>query len=286
MQSERYTRQIKAVTGNGTGSIKITPSPGMRLHELLVRMVTVAGVNTLAALVGTITEIRWKVGTTVRAKLSGLILRDWLLLHGTTFDWTGLPNTASEITLPFAPSWFLDNVADSLAWNPALLGGDITVEIDCTQNLTCTVFETVDDNLSAPSSGIITYEVIKPVAGGLSFYVQKEIDLKGRLLAASIYPDSTNGNAITPAALLLGPSDLFAHENLSAADNLEQNERFGLTPAAAGRTANIYDIVPVKADMLARGWDLAAWGDCKINVQAAGAMAGTCSILLARLEAK
>lgn len=286
MFSERYTRQIKAVTGNATGSIKITPSPGMRVHELLLKCVTTGGTNTLAAFVSSITEIRYKVGTAVRTRLSGTVLRDWLLLHGTTYDFSGLPNTQSMITLPFALPWFVENVTDSLAWNPLILGGDITVEMDLTTSPTVTAWEVVDDNLGAPSSGIVTYEVIKPVAGGTSFYVQKEIDLRGKLMAASIYPDSTNSNTITPASLYLGPADTFAHELLDSTSNTELLDRWNLTPAASGRTSGIFDIVAVKSDMLARAWDLVQWGDCKINVQAAAAMAGTCSILLARLEAK
>ena len=284
MQNERYKRQIKSVTGNGTQNLKISPSSGQRLHGLLVTLTVAA--TTLGALVTSLTEIRYKVGTRVRVRLTGTELRDWLLLHGTTFDWTATSTTVYQITLPFAPEWFLDNVSDSLAWNPVLLGGDITVEIDSTQNLTATVFETVDDNLQAPSSGIITLEHIRPVAGSTSFFVEKEIELRGRLLSASIYPDTTNSNAITPAALLLGPSETYAHELLTINQNIEDLDRFSLTPTAAGRSANIYDIVAVKADMLSRGWDLAAWGRAQINVQAAAAMAGVCPIVLARLEGK
>lgn len=286
MLSETYTRQIKTVTGNGTQNLKITPSPGVRLHSLLVRMVTVGGTNTLAALVTSLTEIRYKVGSAVRCRLSGTQLRDWLLLHGTNYDWSGLPNTQSDVTLPFAVPWFMEAVSDSLAWNPAILQGDITVEIDATQNITATVFESVSDDLNAPSSGIITWEVIRPVAGSTNFFVEKEIDLRGKLMAASIYPDTTNSNVITPAALLLGPADTYAHELLNASDNTEFLERWNLNPAATGRTSGIYDIVAVKSDMLSRAWDLGAWRSAKINVQAAAAMAGVCPILLTRLEAK
>lgn len=282
--AERYTRKIKAPTGNGTTSLKITPTPGHRLHGLLVAATYAGGTNTVAGFATNITEIRVKVGTRVRWRLSGTQLRDYLLLHGTTYDWTGNPNTETEMTIPLAPEWYLDNVQDSLAWDPSRLGGDITVELDSTANLTVTAYEIVSDDLGAASSGIITLEVIKPVAGGTAFYMQREIDIRGRLLSASIYPDSTNSNAITPASLYLGPADIFAHETLSASQNTEMLNRYFYTPAASGRTANIYDIVSAKADKLDRAWDLVAWGDCKIKVEAAGAMAGTCSTTLARLE--
>jgi hypothetical protein len=281
-----YTRKIKAIAGNGTGSLKITPSTGKRLHNVQLALTYAGGTNTLAALMTALTEIRVKVGTTVKWRLNGVQLRDWVLLRGTTYDFNGLPNTEAEVTIPLAPEWFLDNVADSLAWNPALLGGDITIELDSTANLTCTAYERVSDDLNAPSSGIITLEVIKPVAGGTAFYVQKEIDIRGALLLASIYPDSGGANEITPASLLLGPDDVFGHETLTSAQNDEQLERFQLTPAASGRSANIYDMCFVKADALSRAINLPGWGEAKIKVEAGGAMSGTCSILLARLEPK
>ena len=285
--AEIYTRRIKAIAGNGTGSLKITPTPGKRLHGMQLQTIYAGGTNTLAALCTALTELRIKVGTAVRSRLNGTQLRDWMLLHGTTYDFNGTPNTTGcQVTVPFAPEWFLDNVADALAWNPAILGGDITVEVDSSASLTVDALERTSDDLNAPSAGIITLEVIKPVAGGKSFFVEKEIDLRGRLLSASIYPDSGGSNEITPASLFIGGNDSYAHEALSSAQNDEQLERYSLTPAASGRTANIYDIVPVKADALSRGFDLAAAGSAKLKVEAASAMSGTCSILLARLEAK
>lgn len=283
---EIYTRRLKAITGDGTANPRITPSANKRIHSLQLQLTYAAGTNTLAGLAAALTEIRVLVGTKPRWRLNGTQLRDFLLLFGTTFDWNGLPNTGAQITLPFAPEWFLENVADSLAWNPALLGGPITVEIDSTMALTCVVYERVSDDLNAVSSGIITLEVIKPVAGGTAFFVEKELNPVGRLMLASIYPDTTNNNAITPASLFVGPDDTYAHEALTSAQNLEALERFSLTPSATGRTANLYDMVFVKGDALSRAIDLARWGSAKFKVEAAGAMAGTCSILLARLEPK
>lgn len=284
--AEIYTRLIKAVTGNGTGSLKIDPTRGKRLHSLQAQLTYAGGTNTLAALMTALTEIRWMVGTKVRTRLNGTKLRDFMLLHGTTYDFNGLPNTGAQVTIPFAPEWFLDNVADSLAWNPAILGGDISVEIDSSASLTAVVYERISDDLDALSSGILTLEEIKPVAGGTAFFVEKEIDIRGRLLSASIYPDTGATNEITPASLFLGGDDVYAHEALTSAQNDEELERYSLTPAASGRTANIYDIVPVKADALSRGWNLEAWGKAKIKVEAGSAMSGTCSIILARLESK
>src|SRR5512138_3572860 len=103
--AEIYTRRLKAITGDGTGSLKITPTAGKRLHSLQLQLTYAGGVNTLAALMTALTEIRALVGTKVRWKLNGTQLRDYMLLHGTTYDFNGLPNTGAQITLAFAPEW-------------------------------------------------------------------------------------------------------------------------------------------------------------------------------------
>lgn len=283
MQSEIYTRLIKTITGNGSTRLKIEPSKNVRLFSLLCTMTYAGGTNTLAALMTAITEVRYKVGTTVRAKFTGTKLRDWMLLHGTPYDFNGLPNTGAQVTLPFSPEFFTDIIHDALAWNPARLGGDITVEIDSTATLTVVAFEELAENLDADSAGILTYETISPVAGGLQFFTNKELELRGRLLSASVYPDSGGSNEITPCGLLL-ENDVFAHEDLTSAQNDETLERKGLTPAASGRSANVYDIVFTKNDMLSRGIDLAAHGKARIKIQAGSAMSGTVDVLLVRQE--
>ena len=142
-------------------------------------------------------------------------------------------------------------------------------------------------DLKAANLGIVTLELIKPVAGGTAFYVQKEIENRGKLISASIYPDSGASNEITPATLFVGRGDFIAHEGLTSAENDERLERMGLTPNASARSsANIYDIVFAQTDALQRAVDLASWGTSKIKVEAAASMSGTCDILLARLEAK
>jgi len=284
--AEIFTRLIKGVAGNGTTSLIITPSKQKRLHGMQLQLSYAGGTNTLAALMTALTAIRVKVGSVAKWNLTGTQLRDFVLLRGTTYDFNGLPNTGAQVTLPLAPEWYIDNVSDSLAWNPALLGGDITIEIDSTASLTCIAYERTSDDLDAPSSGILTLEVIKPVAGGQAFYSSTEFDPRGRLVQASIYPDSTNSNEITPASLIVGRDDAFAYEGLTSAQNDEALERYGLTPAASGRQANIYDMVFVKGDALSRAVNLANWGKAKFKIEAGATMAGTCSILLCRLEPK
>ena len=284
--AEKYYRKIKAVANNGTTNVSWRATVAKRIHAFQFTGTYAGGTNSLAGFVTAMTQIIVKVGSVEKWNLSGTQLRDWLLLFGTTFDFNGsAPNTTGCIvTLPLAPEWFLANVNDSLAWNPKLLGGEISVEITFANATTLTVFEVASDDLDAPSSGIITLESITSVAGGTDFFTGTELEPRGRLISASIYPDSTNSNEITPGGLYLGKNDYPAHEDLTSASNDETLERKGLTPAASGRTANIYDIVAVKDDMLSRGWNLAEWGSAKIRIQAAAAMAGTVKTLVARLE--
>lgn len=282
--AQTYTRLLKGIAGNGTGSLIITPTPGKRIHSLQSQLTYSGGTNTLAALMTALTEIRVLAGSRKIWKLTGTKLRDFMLLRGTTYDFNGLPNTGAQVSFPFAPEWFIENVADSLALNPSLLGAPITVEIDSSASLTAVVYETVSDDLDAPNSGVMTLEEITTVAGGTSFYTDKEFVPRGRLISASIYPDSGGSNEITPASLIVGNNDVYAHEALTSAQNDEQLERKGLTPAASGRTANIYDLVFVKGDQLSRAIDLEAWGKAKLKVEAGSAMSGSVKTTLCRLE--
>jgi hypothetical protein len=300
--TEIYARKIKGITGNGTTTVKIYPDPNSRLHKVNLNIYYAAGTNTLAGMGIAISEIRVLVGTAVRRRLrppnaslgAGTVLRDYMLLNGTTYDWQGLPNTATtayvaggvSLTIPFNEDWFLASVGDSLAWNPAILGAAISIEIDCANAITVDATQFVSSDLNAPSSGIITWEMIAPVVGGQSTFIQKEITPRGRLVQATIYPDTTNSNAITPASLMVGSNESFAWENICKNELLSILADAGMTPTASGRTANLYDMVFVRGDALSHAIDLAAWQTIKMQLQAAAAMAGTCSILLARLEAK
>jgi hypothetical protein len=289
--AEVYTRKIKGITGNGTLNVKIEPSLGKRLHSLLLLIVTTGGTNTVTALATAITEIRVLVGTNIRRRISGTVLRDYLILNGVTgaavspFDWTTVPNTGTNLEIPFAEEWFIANVADALAWNPAILGAPITVEIDFAGVTTATVtaYERVSDDLDAPSAGIITWETIKPVAGGTEFFVEKEVAPRGKLLQASIYSD---GGTLTAAGLMVGQNGVYAHELLSLATNKDFILRSGnMCSVATNRTASIYDMVFVRGDALHHAIDLEKWGKAKFQLQSAS-FSGSTSIMLARLENK
>jgi len=298
--AEIYTRRIKAITGNGTGSVKITPSPGKRLHGVGLSCAWASGVSTAGDTVleqtAAITEIRVLVGSRVRRRLSGQQLRDYLLLNGATYDFDATSTYVMQAYIPFAEEWFTGAVPDLLAWNPALLGGPITIELDIavlntSYYPTITAYERVSDDLGAPSAGIITWEVLNTVAGGTAFYVEGNV-LKpiGRLIQATIYPSSgATTTAIEPVSLFVGNSDLLAHEALTAAENDDLLGRSGLTPRNTSRGnaaayAYMYDLVFVRGDALSQAIDLQSWGTCRLKIEAGSAMTGTCKIVVARLE--
>lgn len=281
------TRKLKAIAGNGTTSVKISCTPNRRIFSLQLGIYHAGGTNTMAGLMTALTQIQVFVGTVAKWTLSGTKLRDWVLLHGATFyDFDGVPNTAgsAQITLPFVPEWLFDTVGDALAWNPARLGAPITVEITSSVAITVVVNERSDDDLGADSAGIIGLEVIKPNVGSTKSYVRPpDFKMEGSLMLASIYPDSGGSNEITPASLQVGDDDVFVHEALTAAENDEALLRFGRTPAASGRTANVYDMAFVKTDSLNRAVDLSKLSRAVFTIEAASAMSGTCDILLQRL---
>jgi len=285
--TEVYSRLIKGITGNSTASVKIFPSPDKRLHGCSLN-VTFGTQNTttdtLAEQLAGLT-FRVKTGNTTRREVTGTQLRDYLLLNGTTHDCDAVSTYVSTYYIPFAEDWFIANVADMLAWNPRIVG-PISIEIVSTLGtITVVAHERISDDLDAPSAGIITWEVITPVSGGVKTITTKELEIRGQLIQASIYPDTGGSNAATQASLMVGADNKFAYEEVPVAANADILGRAGLTPAASGRTASIYDMVFVRGDALTHAIDLSRHGSAKFDIRAA-ASTGSWPILLARLEAR
>ena len=297
--TEVHNRRIKAIAGNGTGSVKLFPTPGKRLHGVGLNLSWASGVSTagdtLLEQVAAITEIRVLVGTAVRRRITGPQIRDYMLLNGATYDFDAVSTYVAQMYIPFAEDWFIAGVADSLAWNPAIIGGPISVELDIavlntSYFPTVTAYERVSDDLNAPSSGIITWETLSVVAGGTAFYVDQTIlKPRGRLIQATIYPSSGAATtAISAVSLLCGPNEVAAHEALTVAENDDLLGRSGLTPRNTSRIsyAYSYDLVAVRGDALAHAIDLEAWKTYKLKIESGSAMSGTCQIQVARLEAR
>lgn len=281
---EIFTREVKTISSNGTQHPIIAFTPGARVHGGLAAVTYTGGTNTVAGCMTAISEIRMKAGNEIKTRINGTRLRDFFMLHGTAYDFGGLPNTATNITLPFAPEWFLDSVADALAWNPAKLGGPITVEIDASVAITVKCYERISFDLEARSTGILTLETILPVVGGTESWVkQPEFQCVGKLVSASIYPDSAAATVISEAGLRVGKDWSDAHVVMATAQNNEVLERFQLTPDASGRTADIYDLVFVRGDALTRAMPLDTYSQAALVLKAATSLSGNCPIVLARI---
>jgi hypothetical protein len=283
MASPVYQRKIKVITGNSTGAVKIEPTSNKRLHGVPLNIVFSA-LNTLSAQLAALT-FRIKTGTKIRREVTGTELHDYCVLNGAGHAFS---NSTTTLTahIPFAEEWFLDNIGNGLAWNPAIVG-PISIEIVASSGtITVTAWEQVSDDLDAPSFGILTWEVIRPTSATTMVF-SKEIEPRGALVQATIYDDAGT-NAATQAALMVGPDNAYAFEDVTVAENNDRNERFGLLTGTAATTATrsdatIYDMVFVRGDSLANAIPLT--GGAKMDIRAAAA-SGTRSILLVRLEEK
>lgn len=289
--AEIYRRKVKQVIGNGTASHKIAFTPNARVFGVQLELVFPSGTSydTMAECMTNITAIRPMVGSknVWGDKVTGTRLRDFMLLHGTAYDFNINTGTNTvQLTIPFAPEWFIETVQDLLAWNPKFLGAPISLEIDFTAGIavTTTAWEYISFNLDTASVGILALEVVGTKASGTEFVVgQPELKAEGGLLSISIYPDSGGSNEITPVSFQIGKDKAYAHQEVSSVQNDEELERKGLTPAASGRSANVYDFVPVKGDSLTHAIDLGGWGESWLTIGAASAMSGTCNLVIARL---
>lgn len=280
------TRKILALTGNGTNGVKIEFTPNKRVHKLTMRITfaatTLTEVDTLAEQLAALT-IKVKTGTKTRRELNGTQLRDYCLLNGTIHDFDAVSTYVAIITIPFAEDWFFASVADALAWNPARVG-PISVELSLAtasggNTMNIVAYESVSDDLDADSAGIITWEYLT-LNAATQLVFTKEVEPRGRLIQATIYPD-TGSNATTQAALMVGPDNAYAWQDVPVAENADYLGRAGLTPSASGRTASLYDMVFVRGDALAHSVSLLA--GAKFDIRS-GAASGANKIVLARLE--
>lgn len=300
-----YRPKIKQVIGNGTANHKIMFTPGKRIHGVQLECVFPSGTSydTLAECVNNILSVRvlagtfplWSNITPSAAPSSGTTsggkkLRDFLLLFGTRYDWNINTSTNTvQLTISFAPEWFIESVQDLLALNPARLGGPLSLEIDFTAGIavSTTAWEFASDDLDADSAGYLSLETVTTKAAGTSFTVsQPEIKAEGALLALSIYPDSGAGIEVGVSggvSFQVGANNRFVHEEVTSAQNDEEIERKGLTPTASGRSSYIYDFVPVKGDSLTRAIDLAAAKQSVLTINSGSAMSGTTDLVIARL---
>lgn len=284
------TKKISVITGNSSAAVKIEPARDRRLHGLLQEITFSSAPADLQAALARLTFTIFTGGTVQRRLVTGTELHDYMCLNGLNHSFE-LSGSVLTCYMPFAEHWFIDSIANGLAWNPAIVGTiNMTVATN-TGTISVVCWEDVSADLDAPSFGIITMEVIKPnAANALKFALGSggQSEARGRLIQASIY-DDTGGNAVVTASLKVGSDKIPAFEELTVAANNDRNGRFGLlsgtaaVASGAGRSdATIFDMVFVRGDSLNNAVDLTRGAIFEIN---SAASSGTRAILLARLEA-
>lgn len=256
---------------------------GDRVHSITLQHGYAAGTNTIAAACTNITEIRVKVNGRVQRTYSATQLRDLNILNGTAYDCTGLPNTAPGVSIPIfmGEPWRKDAAdQDALAW--ATNGwNSLQIEVDIGAASTPTLVATavVDSIQADKQQGIV--KVIRQSIGaaGTSFDLTT-LDRKDWYQQISLYPDSGGSNACTKVTLRTRGTIL--HE-LSNTANTALLTNSGMTPAASGRTASIYDLVLDHDDLLGSSVPMDGAPDLALTIEAASAMSGTITALIQRL---
>lgn len=248
-----------------------------------------AGTNTIAAAMTNISEIRVKINNRVQRRFSGTQLRDLNLNNGAQYDAVSgeVPNTAPGVSMSifFAEPWRKDTVSqDALALPTAWQGGSyksFQIEVDLGAASTPTLIAwAITDEVAFKDPQMLTKILPQSIgAAGTKFdFTLNEQD--GFLTQVSLYPDSGGSNAATPVTLRKG--SLILHE-LTAAANKAVLLQSDMTPAASGRTANIYDIVLDHDDTLDSALPLTTARDVSLTIEAGSAMSGTITAMIQRI---
>lgn len=278
---------ITAVAASGTALLEVPLSFG-RMHYLVLQHGYTGGSNTIASAAANLAEVRVILNGTVVRTFSGTQLRDMNLLNGTAYDCIGLPNTAPGVAFPlfFAePSRKDARDQDALAWSSKPINSfKIEVAFGAATNPTLKAYAVVDDVILNGANKDLLYVkwIRQPFnASGTEFDITT-IDRRGYLQQVSLYPDSGGGNPATEVQVK--KDSIIVHE-LTASANAALLLHHGMTPAAAGRTANIFDIVFDHDDLLGSSEDMNGSRDLVVKVKAAAAMSGTVTGIVQRLEA-
>jgi hypothetical protein len=231
-------------------------------------------------------EIRVKVNTKVQRVMSGTQLRDLNILNGTTYDCTGLPNTAPGVSFPifFSEPWMVDEQdQDALAWITSDWGSfQIEVDFGAAGTPTLVAYAITDPTKSGGKvNGICKWLRAKVAAQGTSFDWNIP-DRRDFLRAISFYPDSGGSNAATLIQFRVAGDLVHELSNTANTAILTQNT---MAPAAAGRTTNIYDLVLDHDGLLDSALNLNGISDANVTITAGGAMSGNVVAIQQRIGA-
>jgi hypothetical protein len=278
-------KNVSAVAASKTVIIEVPVGP--RIHLINIQHGFSSGTNTIAGAATNISEIRFKLNNRIQRRFSGTQLRDLNLLMGAAYDAVSgeAPNTAPGVSFPlyFAEPWRKNTlVADALAL--ATGGGyikscQVEVDLGAASTPTLVAWAVVDDVQFGKAP---TFTKILPInfgASGTKFDTQLT-DQEGALTQISLYPDSGGSNAATQVTLRKG--SLVLHE-LTASANKALLLHSGMTPAASGRTASIYDIVLDHDDLVDSALPLDSRKDVSLTIEAGSAMSGTITGFVQRI---
>lgn len=280
----KYRIQARNVANVAASKTVLIDLPvGKRYHRLILEHGYSSGTNTAAAAATNITEVRVKANGRIQRRFSGTQLRDLNLLNGTQYDFQGVPNTAPGVAIPifFAEPWRIDaRDRDALAW-PTFGWDTFQVEVDLgaasTPTLVCSA---IVDNFQPQSASLLVKQFPQSFSAGGTSVDIATIDRRDFLQQISFYPDSGGSNAATRVTMRLNGEIL--HE-LTASANKSLLVNSEITPAASGRTSNVYDMVLDHDDLLGSAVSLNGARDLTFTVEAGSAMSGTITAMVQRL---
>lgn len=282
----KYRLQLRSVQNVAASKTVLIDIPcGQRFHYIVLEHGYAAGTNTIAAAATNISEIRIYSNSRIQRIMSGTQLRDMILLNGTTWDCTGVPNTAPGVTFPiyFAEPWRESPAdQDALAWSTAgWLSFQIQIDLGAASTPTLLAYAVVDDFVPAQGTnpGIVKWLRAQMVPGGTTYdYVA--LDRRDFLQQISIYPDS--GASQAPTLVTFKRNSIILHE-FSAAANTALLQNHNMTPAASGRSTGVYDLVFDHDGLLASAVPMDGARDSLLEITAGSAMSGTQVALIQRL---
>ena len=280
--------KIRAVENVALSTTALITVPRLgRVKSVIIQLGYTSGTNTVAGAAAHIAGIRVKVNGREQRKFgSGTELRDFNLLHGTAYDCTGAPNTAPGVSFPiyFAEPWRMDEAdQDVLAWE-SREWDSFTIEVDigpsASSSSAPTLAATIEyamDRVNSP--GIVSVERISIPASGTAFD-WSSLSNKEFLEAISLYPDSGGSNALTQLDVRFD-GELF-YEG-TATQNKARLQGNGLTPAASGRTASMYDYVADADGLLKGAIDTRNVATTTLSFAAGSSMSGAIVALVSRI---
>lgn len=286
----KYRIQLRAVSNVAASKTALIDIPcGQRFHYILLTHGYAAGTNTIAGAASNITGLRIYVNSRAQRTLgSGTELRDMNILNGTQYDCTGVPNTSPGVTFPiyFAEPWRESPAdQDSLAWaSSGWTTFQIQVDLSTASTPTLQAWAVCDDyvppaNANGTQPGICKWIRSSLPAAGTSFDFTT-LDRRDWLQQISLYPDSGGSNAATQVTFKKNSVTL--HELTNTANSALLTNHT-MTPAASGRTSNIYDLVFDHDGLLGSSVPMDGARDSLLTIAAGGSMSGTVIAIIQRV---